>query len=271
LDDRAGRPAQVGGLVHHDRRIARTGHDRPLAAVQRGTRHRGAAGDADQLDFTVLEDHVCRLQRGLGDQADQVVDPHVAVNGFVVAPHALGRHPLAAGMRVDDQRVAGRDHADRIARDRGQRVGYRGDGADHAEGRVLDDRQAAVAAVHLAPQELDAGAAFAQRFQLFDLVLQAADLGFVHLHRAQFDALVDRDPADVADDPFAVLQAPLAQPLVSLGRRRDGFAGVAKDPVAALVAGAADGRDSAHFGQDLSDHVADQCFVDLHAVSPSRE
>ena len=165
------------------------------------------AGDADQVDAAMLEDRVGRFERRLGDDADQVVDAQVAVDRLVEAPHAFGRDALAAGMRVDDQRVAAGDHADRVAGDRGQRVRDRRDRADHAERGVLDDRQAVIAAEHFAAQELDARRPLAERLELFDLVLQPADLGLFHLHRAQLDALVDGDAADVVDDPLAVFDA----------------------------------------------------------------
>ena len=129
-------------------------------------------------------------------------------------------------MRIDDQRVAAGDHADGVAGDRRQRVRDRRDRADDAERGVLDDGQAVIAAEHFAPHELDAGRALAERLELFDLVLQPADLGFFHLHRAQLDALVDRDAADVVDDPLAVFDRPLAELLEGLGRGGHGFVDV---------------------------------------------
>ncbi len=89
---------------------------------------RRPAGDAQQRHVAVLEDRVGRLQRGLGDDADQVVDAQVAGDGLVEAAHALGRHPPPAGMRIEHHRVAGGDHADGVAGDGGQRMGHRRDG-----------------------------------------------------------------------------------------------------------------------------------------------
>ena len=79
-----------------------------------------------------------------------------------------------------------------VAGQRGQRVGHRGHHADHAEGGVLDHGQAVVAAEDLAPHELDARAAQAERLELLDFVRQAADLGLFHFHRAQLGALLDQ-------------------------------------------------------------------------------
>ena len=163
------------------------------------------------LDAAVVEDGVGRFERRLGDDADQVVDAQVAVDRLVEPPHAFGRDLLAAGMRIDDERVAAGDHADGVAGDRRQRVRDRRDRADDAERGVLDDGQAVVAAEDFAPHELDAGRPLAERLELFDLVLQPADLRLFHLHRAQLDALVDRDAADVVDDPLAVFDRPLAE------------------------------------------------------------
>ena len=111
------------------------------------------------------------------------------------------------------------------------------DRADHAERGVLDDGQAVVAAEHLAPQELDAGRAFAERLQLLDLVLQPADLGLFHLHRAELDALVDRDAADVVDDPLAVFDASARESCSKASRGGgDGLVDVGEDAEAARVA-----------------------------------
>ena len=206
----------------------------PLLIAARATA--GAAGDADQVHVAVLEDRVGRFQRRLGDHADQVVDAQVAVDRLVEAPDAFGRHAFAAGMRIDDHRVAGRDHADRVAGDRRQRVRDRRDRADHAERGVFDHGQAVVAAEHLAAQELDARRPLAERLELLDLVLEPADLGLFHLHRAQLDTLVDGDPANVADDAFAVFESALGELLERFPRGGDRFVRVVKNPVAAREA-----------------------------------
>ena len=101
-------------------------------------------------------------------------------------------------------------------------MGHRRDGADDAEGGVLDHRQAVVAAEHLAAEELHAQRPLAQRLELFDLVRQPADLGLFHLHRAQLDALVDGDAADVVDDPAAVVQRHGREAVEGLGGRGHG-------------------------------------------------
>ena len=131
------------------------------------------------------------------------------------------------------------DHAHGVAGERGQRVGHGRDGADHAEGGVLDHRQAVVAAEDLAAEELDAQRPLAQRLELLDLVLQPADLGLFHLHRAQLDALLDGDAADVADDAAAVGQRHGREPLEGLaggGHRR---VDVGEQAEAALLAAVA--------------------------------
>ena len=42
-------------------------------------------------------------------------------------------------------------------------------------------------------------------------MLQPPDFGFLHFHRAQFNALVDRNAADVVDNSLARFQAMLAE------------------------------------------------------------
>ena len=211
LDDALRGVVEVGRFVDDDRRIAGAGDDRPLAAVERRAGDGRAAGDADRRDAAVLEQRVGRVERRLGDDADEVVDPQVAVDRLVEPADALGGDALAAGVRVDDHRVAAGDHAHGVAGDRGQRVRDRRDGADDAERGVLDDAQPVVAAEALLREELDAGRALAEDAELLDLVGQPADLGFLHLHRAELDALVDRDAADVVDDAAAVVDRALAR------------------------------------------------------------
>ena len=64
--------------------------------------------------------------------------------------------------------------------------------------------------------------ALAQGLELFDLVLQPADLGLFHLHRAQLDALVDRDAADVVDDAAAIVERHGGEALEGLAGGRHG-------------------------------------------------
>ena len=140
---------------------------------------------------------------------------------------------------------------------RGQRVGHGRDGADHAERGVLDDGQAVIAAEDLAAQELDARRTLAQRLELLDLVRQPADLRLLHFHRAQLDALVDGDAADVGDDARAVFERAAGKPLERLARRGHRLVDVGEQAEAALVA-AADRRRRCH------------CFPAASALVPQR-
>ena len=108
LDDRRGRRGR-GRPFRRPRRADCPARRRSPACLLHGRAGDGRpAGDADQLHVAVLEDRVGRLQRRLGDHADQVVDAQVAVDGLVEPADALGRHAPAAGMRIDHQRVAAR-------------------------------------------------------------------------------------------------------------------------------------------------------------------
>ena len=219
----------------------------------------------------MLEQGVGRFERRLGDQAHQVVDAQVAVDGLVVASHALGGHAPPAGMRIEHHRVARGNHAHRVAGDRGQRMRHRRNGADHAERGVLDDRQAVIAAEDFAPQELDARRPLAERLELLDLVRQPADLRLFHLHRAQLDALVDGDAADVGDDAPAVFQRAAREPLEGFARGRHGLVDVGEQAEAALVAA---GHRALPLPlppsrrQHLFHHASDQGFVNVHDRIP---
>jgi hypothetical protein len=91
-------------------------------------------------------------------------------------------------------------------------------------------------------------------------VLKPADLGLFHLHRAQLDALVDRDAADVIDDPLAVLDGSLAKLLEGDGSRRNRFVHVVKNAVAS--GGAATVRRMRR-GAKLFEHLLDDGLDDL--------
>ncbi len=96
LNDAPRGTIQVGRLVHHDRRIARSGHDRPFAAVERRAGHGRTARDTDQGHVAMLEDRGGRFQRRLGNHADQIVDAHVPMNRLVEPPDTFGGHAFAA-------------------------------------------------------------------------------------------------------------------------------------------------------------------------------
>src|SRR5262245_37136666 len=96
------------------------------------------------------------------------------------------------------------------------------DAADHPEGCMFDNGQTMVSAKRLALQKFDARRPLAKRFELLDLVLQPSDLGLFHFHRAQFDALVDGNPANVIDNSLASFQSMLAKLLKRLVRRCHG-------------------------------------------------
>jgi len=60
LDDGPRGQVEVGGLIHHHRRIAWAGRDHALAVLARRSHHHRAAGDAQQRNLWVLE----HLRRG---------------------------------------------------------------------------------------------------------------------------------------------------------------------------------------------------------------
>ena len=98
-------------------------------------------------------------------------------------------------------------------------------------------------------------------------MLQAADLGLFHLHRAQFDTLVDRNASDMVDDPLAVPHASFAQLIVCFAGCRNRLVGIRKNPVASGMTAAGDRRRRANLGQHLGDNITNEYFVDLHGYS----
>src|SRR3954453_9149161 len=96
----------------------------------------------------------------------------------------------------------------------------RRDCADDTERGMLDHGQAMIAAINLASQELNAWRSLAECLELLDLVLQPADFPFRHFHRAELDALIDGNPANMVDDPLAGLDRPLLKLRKGITRRR---------------------------------------------------
>jgi len=117
----------------------------------------------------VFEDRVGRFQRGLGDHAQQVVDAQVAINGLVVAAHALAGHAPAGGMRIEDDRVARGDHAHGVAGQRGER-GVTGWTAPITPNARARSPPGMIAAEDLAAEKFHAERTLAERLELLDLV-----------------------------------------------------------------------------------------------------
>ena len=84
------------------------------------------------------------------------------------------RHLLRARVDVEDHRVAAGHHADAVVDDRLGGVGRRGDGADHAEGRALDQHQPVVAGERDGLEDLRARRLVRAQQVLLDLVLDVA-------------------------------------------------------------------------------------------------
>ncbi len=97
----------------------------------------------------MLKQLLCRLQGRLTDERDQVVNTQICIDRLIESPDTFGSNAPSAGMRIHDHRIAARNHADRVAVNRGQRMGYWRDGSDNTKRCMLDDRQSVVAAVAL--------------------------------------------------------------------------------------------------------------------------
>src|SRR5262249_45886675 len=122
--------------------------------------------------------------------------------------------------RIADERVAGRQHVDDVARQSRQRVRHRGDYADDAEGGVLLQRDAVLTAEGVGAQELDAGDAIGDHLELFDLRRQAADLRLLEFLAAEFLRAFRTDFADAGDGLAPIVEAaPLERALRRTGRR----------------------------------------------------
>ena len=109
-----------------------------------------------------------------------------------------------------------------------------GDGQHHADdapGRVLDDAQAGVIAARIAAHGIDAKHE-AHVGELENLVIEAADLGLLELHAAEFLAAVVADAADDVDHAAALGKAHGRDFLLRLEGRVDGLVHGGEDTVA---------------------------------------
>ena len=123
------------------------------------------------------------IQRRLLDDARDVFNAGLAVNGLVVGAHGHGGASRRAGMRVEHHGVAGGDDVDDVAAQRGNRMRAGRDRANDAERRVFLQRDAVIAAAPVRPQPVHAGNEL-DDLQLLDLVVEPADLGFVEFDPA---------------------------------------------------------------------------------------
>ena len=154
-DDRLGGVLEAGGRVDDDRRIARPGDDRPLLAGEGGPGDRRPAGDDQDPHRLVVERAAADSSVG-GSMIVSRLSMPIASRIALLNRRTPSAAILASrGMGVEDDRVAGGQHVDRVARERRQAVRHRRDGADDSEGDVVGQRQAVVARVVVGSEVLD--------------------------------------------------------------------------------------------------------------------
>ena len=203
FDDRSGRVFDVGCFVHHDRRITGTGDDGPLVAGQSSPGDSGAAGDNQQTDPAVPEDRLGRFQSRFFDDGHQVLQPGGFVNRLVKSANSLASDSLSGRMRVEHDRIACRQHADDVAGQRGERMRHRSNGSDDAERSIFGDRQTVVTAHRVASERFDTGNQL-DDLQLFNLMIQPADLGFFQFQPAEFFGLFGTNSIDTLNGLGAI-------------------------------------------------------------------
>ncbi len=106
----------------------------------------------------------------------------------------------------------------------------RQDHANDAPRRALDHAQAGLVGARIAAHGLHSKH-IAHILQLENLVIEAADFGFFHLHAAQLFAAVVADAADDIDHAAALRQAHGCYFLLSLVRSVDGLIDGREDSV----------------------------------------
>jgi hypothetical protein len=159
-------------------------------------------------------------------------------------------------VRVEDDRITGGDDVDDVAGEGGDGVRHRQDGRDDAEGGVLLEGDAVVAAAGVGVEPLDAGDEL-HDLELLDLVVEAADLGLGELELAPLGGVLGGEGLDDLDNLGAGGDALLGELLLGDGGGGAGGGGVLED------AGAARGRDDGGAGAGGYGTVAAEGFDDL--------
>ena len=212
----------------------------------------------------MIEDLAGRFERRLVDDRDQVLHSGRLVDCPVEAADSFAGDPRPDGMRVEDDRVAGRQHAHHVAGQRRQRVGDGRDRADHAERGVLGHGQPVVAAVASHLRNSIPGTSLTI-LQLLDLVIEAADLRLFEFQPAQLVGLLIANPIDASDGLGPIGQRPVAESLEAFRRGGHRIVDRAEHaPIAVGVAVTAVRCSSAsQLGEHLLHHLPDGLFVGL--------
>ena len=182
-DDGLGGAGGAAGVIHEHGRVAGAGADGALAGLHGGLDHHGSAGDEQEADKFVFAEGVEGIERGFLDDGGDVLDAGLAVDGFVIGAHGQGGAAGGAGVGVENDGVAGGGDVDDVAAEGGDGMGARGDGSDDAERGVFLEGDAMVAAAGIGAEPVHAGDEL-DDLELGDLVIEAADLGFVEFDLA---------------------------------------------------------------------------------------
>ena len=177
IDDTAAGKFKIGRFIDHHRRVAGAGTNSAFAARHCLAHYAAATGYCQDAHALVCHECLRGFDGRLGNGADQV-GRTATTNDRAMQKSNIGHRALAgAGVHVEDDAVARREHGDSIADDRGGRIGCRCDGADHTIGRVLGERQAIVAGDGLRLEHLRPAGLTCDQAVLDQLVLDAAEPG----------------------------------------------------------------------------------------------
>ena len=232
FDDVAGRAGKVGGGIDDDDGISRTGADCALAGFHRRVDDRRAAGDGEQVDERIFAEQIEGLDARRLDSGDDVINSDLAEDRFVVGAHGHGGAAGPTGMRIEDDGISGGHHVDDIAGESGDRVSDWQNRADDTEGRVFLEGDATIAAHRVRLEPLGAGDVFGD-LELGDLVVDAADLGLLHLEAAPWLGVCDGHAFDDFDHLGATRDAEFFQLEVGVGGGVGGFVNAGENPALA--------------------------------------
>ena len=197
---------KIGGVVHDDGGIAGACRDDLFAGLHRNRHDRLAAGNAQQRNVLMVHDNVAAFQRRLFHRGDERRRTAGGYNRLYHQAHRFLRGAFRRGMGIEDHRVARRNHTDGVIDDGRCGVCRGGDGADDAEGSLLDEYHALVARLASGHQILDAGGAPADEQILLHLVGNTSVSGFFMGEPCEIFGVVDARLAHGGNQLAALFQ-----------------------------------------------------------------
>ncbi len=221
---------QVGGFIHHHRRIARPAGKHPFAGFGGEFHDPMPTGDGDHVDQRVSHQELSGGDVRFSDGGDAVGRTACGDNCLIeIFDHPSGDN-FGFRMGVVDHRVAAGQHHDAVVNNARCGVGDRVDGGDHSHRDSFIDGDTPITGENLRLQILHRRHA-AGGFQFQHRACGSSQIGFLQFHAAVFFAVGPAGIPDRLDDFFADGQRQLHQLPMGGNSRLDGIFHLLEDAV----------------------------------------